>query len=52
MKMYVAQNGVRMVGKAWEVRNKLKEITNEFEKSHEPLITLLSKRTSAAARKK
>ncbi|MCL6458545.1 MAG: Z-ring formation inhibitor MciZ [Gorillibacterium sp.] len=51
MKMYVAQDGFRMVGKAWEIRNKLKEITHPNNKTEEPLISLLSKRTGATSRK-
>ena len=31
MKIYIFQNGVTLVGKAWEVREKLREYAKEFE---------------------
>ncbi|MBC8080264.1 MAG: Z-ring formation inhibitor MciZ [Gorillibacterium sp.] len=52
MKMYMAQDGFRMVGKAWEVRNKLREVTKECGSRQEPLSTLLSRRTTTSTPKK
>jgi spore germination cell wall hydrolase CwlJ-like protein len=44
MKMYIAQDGVRLVGKAWEVRHKLKEMSQTHSKK-----TLLAQLVSGPA---
>ncbi|MEO3944437.1 Z-ring formation inhibitor MciZ [Gorillibacterium sp. CAU 1737] len=46
MKVYVTNGGMRMVGKAWEVRNKLKEMAKETEKQDVPFTSLLPKTPS------
>jgi len=46
MKMYLAQDGVRLVGKAWEVRRQLKEMCRPA--AEKTLLTqLVSERTAA-----
>jgi hypothetical protein len=31
MKIYITHNGITLVGKAWEIRAKLKEYSRQFE---------------------
>lgn len=44
MKMYIAQDGMRLVGKAWEIRHKLKEMSQPHSKK-----TLLAQLVSGPA---
>lgn len=50
MKVYVTGEGFRMVGKAWEVRSKLKEFSRSAGAEDVPVASLLPK--SAAGNKK
>jgi len=52
MKVYVTEEGFRMVGKAWEVRSKLKEYSQAAGPGDVPVAAMLPRTAGAGSKNK